>query len=85
MNEPIEDKYNKAMNKIGEMIDNTLNADLENQNREHGFALLVFPFENKIDSRVSYLSNANREDMITAMKEFIARAEGTYIESGSVH
>ncbi len=41
-----------------------------------GFCLFVFEF-GKIDAgRVNYISNANRADMIVAVKEWLARAEG---------
>jgi|GEM_PF-2509148 len=36
-----------------------------------GFALLVFPFGK--EGRMNYISNAERSDMVKAMKEFIAR------------
>lgn len=39
----------------------------------HGFALLVFSFGE--DSMLNYISNAQREDMIAVMREFIARQE----------
>lgn len=36
----------------------------------HGFIVLAFPFEKQGDNRLSYISNANREDCIKALKEF---------------
>lgn len=47
-----------------------------------GFTILLFPFGDihPSDPRINYISNAEREDMITAMKEFIARSEGRYHE-----
>lgn len=39
-----------------------------------GFALFVFEFHNSGMS--NYISNAQREDMITALKETIQRLEG---------
>ena len=43
---------------------------------------LVFPFgQPNGKHRANYLSNANREDMLATMKEFIARAEGRYVEA----
>lgn len=85
MEKPIEDKYYEVMNKVGGTIDSILNDGKKGNDREHGFALLVFPFKNSSDPRMNYISNAIREDMLVAMKEFIARAEGTYKESRSVH
>lgn len=47
------------------------------------FALLVFP---PGGGNVDYISNASRADMLTAMKEFINRAEGSaFIESKEIH
>ena len=40
----------------------------------YGFALLIFDFGP--DGFMSWMSNAEREDMVRAMKEFIALAEG---------
>jgi len=39
------------------------------------FALLIFEFGAE-KGQSDYISNADRKDMITAMKEFIAQAEG---------
>lgn len=46
-----------------------------------GFAMLIFPFDEKIEGRIDYASNADRKDMLTTMKEFIARAEGRIQET----
>lgn len=43
-----------------------------------GFLLFVFDFGD--EGNLAYLSNADRESMLTAMKEFIARQEGRYHE-----
>lgn len=43
----------------------------------------VFPFGLSGDpavDRLNYMSNADRRDMLTAMKEFIARSEGRHAE-----
>jgi hypothetical protein len=72
----------KEMNAIARVLDETLNGDPATRGpgeRKTGFALLVFPFCQPNDEhRANYISNANREDMIAIMKEFIARAEGRY-------
>lgn len=44
--------------------------------KPYGFALLVFQVGDTPDGRMNYISNAKREDMIVALKEFIAKAEG---------
>lgn len=40
-----------------------------------GFCLLLFPLDSE-GGRIAYVSNADRDDMLTAMREFIARHEG---------
>ncbi len=38
--------------------------------------LLISPFNAPEGARTNYVSNANRADMLTAMKEIVARFEG---------
>lgn len=40
---------------------------------QHGFILLTFPFQG---GRMSYTSNAKREDAIRALKEWLIQASG---------
>ncbi|MBT9472101.1 MAG: hypothetical protein V4514_19880 [Pseudomonadota bacterium] len=40
-----------------------------------GFALFSFEFGKTEGGRVNYISNGGREDMIAAVKEWLARAE----------
>ena len=76
--QPIQPEYFQVMNEIGHLVADAINPDGV---RRNGFALLVFPFGQPNDQhRCNYISNAVREDMIATMKEFIARAEGTYRE-----
>lgn len=72
----IEQELRKAMTGVGELLDRVFNDDAPE--KKIGFALLVFEFG--CEGRMNYLSNAKREDMIAAMKEWIARAEGRHIE-----
>jgi hypothetical protein len=67
MADPIDPQYREMMNRLARALDEGLGG--------LGFCLLVFP-RNTPDGRVNYVSNANREDMIVALKEFIARQEG---------
>jgi len=39
------------------------------------FVILAFPFGGEPGARVNYVSSANRDDMIRAMKEFLERNE----------
>lgn len=63
---PVEEQHRYAMNEIGKVLAEVFEG--------YGFCLLVFDM-NKT-GRMNYLSNAARGDMVTAMKEFIANAEG---------
>jgi hypothetical protein len=74
-NEPIADAYREQMRALAAVIDVMFNGEGEGP-KQVGFAVLLFPFGDDPKGRVNYISNANRADMLCAMKEFIARAEG---------
>jgi hypothetical protein len=77
--EPIQEEYEKQMYAVGRAIDEFLNPD--GNNKTLGFAILMFKLGEPADGdRMNYLCNSRREDMIAAMKEFIARNEGRYEE-----
>jgi hypothetical protein len=63
--ELIEQVYRDGMNKLAAELDKIL--------KPAGFALLVFDFGDH--TRVNYISNAKREDMIGAMKAFLDRQD----------
>ena len=46
------------------------------------FALLVFPFDDENETMVNYVSNANHNDMVTALKALVARFEGQPKQKG---
>ena len=71
---PITDRNRDVMNALAKGLDELLNRQ--------GFVLLVFD-EDTSGGRVNYISNRQRPDMLTAMKELIARFEGRYAESGA--
>lgn len=65
----------KVLNNIASMIVRKLP-------KKTGFMLLIFPFDmpdpfaDKSKKKIaSYVSNANREDVLNAMKEFLIRCE----------
>lgn len=68
---PIEPAVAKVMNDIGRLI----GSAIKQRGGNYGFALLMFGFGPEA-GRMNYISNAQRTEMLTAMKEFIARAEG---------
>lgn len=70
---PIDPKYREKMRAVAEALDDVF--------RPAGFALLIFPLNEPHEGRVNYISNANREDMLAAMKEFIARNEGRVVDT----
>ena len=43
---------------------------------ECAVVLLVTPFDAPVGGRVNYISNGKREDIVTLMREVIARFEG---------
>ena len=44
--------------------------------RQNGFVLLVFSFGAEEGRRTNYVSNGDRHDILTALKEIVARFEG---------
>lgn len=68
----------ELMNDIGRRIGGVLKETVKNTGEQYGFALLMFGLKGEESSRMNYIANVNREDMLAAMKEFIARNEGRY-------
>ena len=66
MADPLRPEVAKEMKHIGMAIANELPDGF-------GFALFVFDFNEK--GHISYMSNAQRPDMLRALKEFIGNAE----------
>jgi hypothetical protein len=65
---PIDEAYHDLMNALAHGIAEVLPGK--------GFALLMFDLNEPRAGRINYISNGKREDIITAMKEFIAQSEG---------
>jgi hypothetical protein len=78
MIDPIQPHFHGVMNGVAEALDNIFNGD--KRPKTTGFVLLAFEFGKTEGGRVNYISNADRADMIAAMKEWLARAEGRYAE-----
>ena len=73
---PIEPQYVENMQAIAQVLNQTFNGDLKGKDRPTGFVLMVFPFGDR-SGRCNYISNgADRKDVVTLMKEMIARFEG---------
>ena len=74
---PIEDRYREMMNDVARSLDEVFNAGLRGGSRTTGFVLMVFPYGEAEGARCNYISNgADRQDVVTLMKEIIARFEG---------
>lgn len=74
---PIEAEYHDKMVAISKVLDEVFNGEAKGDDRKTGFVLMVFPFGDAFDGRCNYLSNgADRRDIVTLMKEMIARFEG---------
>ncbi len=70
---PIEEEFQEKMRALGIMLEEVFN---EPGKKEIGFCLLVFKFGEPTDtSRMNYIGNSNREDMIKALEEFVGRAK----------
>lgn len=67
------------MNKLARTIDEYFNGKRKpGKSPKVGFILLTAEF-GKIDGgRVNYISNGDRETMITMLREYLARVEGRY-------
>jgi hypothetical protein len=76
---PVEEAYRQKMNAVAQALDSTFNPNTA-MPKQTGFVLLVFPFGDARSDRINYLSNGVREDVVTAMKELIARFEGRHPE-----
>jgi len=63
------------MNEIARLLDSMLNGGRTGTERQTGFVLMVFPFAGH-GGRCNYISNANRTDVVTMLKEQIRRFEG---------
>lgn len=67
MHDKIQDELFKQMNITAGFLNEMF--------KPYGFCLLVFPFGGKKDDRINYISNASRNDMLIALKEFISANE----------
>lgn len=77
---PVQDEYHKTMVDIVRALDEAFNGN--ERPKKTGFVLLVFPF-NSHEGRCNYMSNgADRKDIVTMMREQIARFEGSPDQTG---
>lgn len=62
------------MQSMASALDDVLNE--KGEPKKTGFVLLVFPFDGPEGQRTNYVSNGQRQDIIVALKEIVARFEG---------
>jgi hypothetical protein len=80
---PVEAEYHDKMVAIVQTLDEFFNEGAKGDARKVGFVLMVFPFGEEKTGRCNYMSNgADRRDVVTLMKEMIARFEGQPETSG---
>ena len=51
--------------------------------RQNGFVVLVFPLDQPDGARTNYVSNVERQSIVAALKEIVARFEGRAIYHGT--
>lgn len=67
---PVEQEIREQMQAVGEAVSMFLPDG-------YGFTLLIFRTGDVEDGRMNYMSTANREDMLVALKELVANMEGS--------
>jgi hypothetical protein len=80
---PVDPEFYETMTTMARLLDEAFNGEAaqprahgQQDEREVGFVLLVFPFGDK-KGRCNYISNgADRRDIVTMFKEQIKRFEG---------
>lgn len=80
---PVEAAYHDKMTAIMRGLDEFLNGGAKGDARKTGIVIMMFPF-GAATGRCNYMSNgADRRDIVTLMREMIARFEGQPEISGS--
>lgn len=78
---PIDPRYRQKMNALAKTLDEWFNGNDKGTDRKVGFCLLVFDF-GEGPGRANYISNAQRADVVTLLKEQLARFEGQAEQKG---
>ena len=79
--EEIAKEYRHAMNELAKDLDAILNGNLKGTDRTVCFTLLIGDFNKS--SRINYISNGERADIIVMLKEILARFQGQPEQSGT--
>lgn len=67
MTEPVEETYHDKMRSLARMLDAIVNDGV--RPRKIGFCLFMFNLNDT--KRVNYISNANRADVVSALREWL--------------
>lgn len=79
MPDPIDPRQYALMNDLARRLDAVFNGTAKGRDRKWGFVLLSFEFGNMEGGRINYISNGEREDIVIALKELLARFEGRVV------
>jgi hypothetical protein len=79
--QPIEAAYAEKMNTLAKWLDDYFNGG-RSKPKKVGFVLMVFDFGPAV-GRCNYISNADRGDVVSLMREQIKRFEGAPDVSGT--
>jgi hypothetical protein len=74
-----------VMQAMASALDEALNGKAKGADKKVGFALLTYNFGEHLQGtgRVNYVGNGERDDVLVALKELVARWEGRYAEGGA--
>jgi len=70
---PVDLSKLHKMEKVNREVGALIGESIKQSGGKYGFALFMFSFGN--EQEMTWISNAERVDMIAALKEFIAKAE----------
>lgn len=79
MADPIQEQHRAIMNQIAKVLDEFFNPEGA-EGPKIVFTLLVAEAGRMAGGRVNYISNGDRPDMLTMIRELLARMEGRYAE-----
>lgn len=73
---PVEAEYHEKMTAIMQALDELMNQGKKGADKKVGIVVMMFPYGD-VEGRCNYMSNgADRKDVVTLMREMIARFEG---------
>lgn len=78
---PIEEAYRAKMSALADVLDDYLNGEKTGDDREIGFFLAVFPFQEQ--GRFNYISNADKLDVRKMLQDLIERIDMRTIAPGT--